>query len=256
MSNLLKAEWKKLAHSFPLKIAAAAMLALSFVTALSSLSYRGSALQQEMEIVLDGYGAFLVSLRDTPLLILLGIIALAIVVCGDFDNRTIQAEICAGHARGQIVVSKFIAMMMAYTALLLPYPAGRLIFQSIFYGFGRPVSAAVVMQLLAVFAVYMLIGLALASAGVLLAFAVRKTIVVIAGSILILLLGGNALLSFGVSIPQLGAVLDRTPLGLAKSLFACGYPAGDLGMAAAVCAGMILVMCLLTALVFRKAELR
>ena len=95
MSNLLKAEWKKLAHSFPLKIAAAAMLALSFVTALSSLSYRGSALQQEMELVLDGYGAFLVSLRDTPLLILLGIIALAIVVCGDFDNRTIQAEICA-----------------------------------------------------------------------------------------------------------------------------------------------------------------
>lgn len=256
MRSLLKAELKKLRHSLPLKITMAAMLALAFVTALSSMSYQGSPLQEEMDIVLGGYDAFLVSLRDTPLLVLLGVIALGIVVCGDFDNRTIQAEIYAGHARGAIVVSKFLAMLTGYTLLLLPYPAGRLIFQSMFYGFGEAVSLAAAGRLLAVFAVSVLLGLALASVGILLAFWIRKTVLVLAASIVLVLLGGNALLSFGVSIPALGAVLAKTPLGLGKSLAAAGYPAADLGLAAAVCAATVLLLCLLTALVFRRAELK
>lgn len=256
MGNLLKAELKKLARSLPLKTAMAAMLVLSLVTALSSMSYQGSPLQEEMEIVLGGYEAFLMSLRDTPILILVGIITLGIVVCGDFDNRTIQAEIYAGHGRGRIVISKFIAMGIGYAALLLPYPLGRLVFQSIFYGFGQTVNAAAVLKLLAVFAVHVAIGMALVSIGILLAFAIRKTVVVIASSILIVLLGGNALLSFGGSIPALGTVLAKTPLGLGKALFTAGYAAPDLCLAAAVCLLTVLTMCVLTAAAFRKAELQ
>lgn len=256
MQNLLKAELKKLFHSLPLKIAMTAMLALSFVTALSSMSYKGSPLREELEIALGGYEAFLASLRDTPLLILLGIIALGVVVCSDFDNRTIQAEIYAGHGRSQIVISKFIAMSIGYTVLLLPYPVGRLIFQSAFYGFGPMVSASTVFKLLPIFAVYVLIGLALASIGILLAFTIRKTVVVIASSIVLVLLGGNALLSFGGSIPPLGDLLAKTPLGLGKWLFAMDYAAADLWLAAAVCAATIILMCLLTSAAFGKAELK
>lgn len=256
MKNLLKAEMKKLGKSFPLKTIILAMCIIAVVTAASSLSYVDSPMQQEMGMVFGGYDAFLMSLRDVPILIILGIISVGIVVCGDFDNRTIQAEIYAGHTRGKIVVSKFIAMAVAYTVTLLPYPLGRLILQSIFYGFGAPTGLASLATLLTVFLVSVVIGVAISSVGVMIAFVVRKTVITVAASILLLLLGGNVLLSFGYSIPALGAVLDKTPLGLSKSLFANGYPATEMGLAVFVCFATIVVIGIITTAAFKKAELK
>ena len=90
MNRLLKSEMSKLTRARPLHLIALLMLALSVVTSLSCLSYVNSPKAEELEIVFHGYDAFFSSLKDTPTISVLAALAISIVVCGDFENRTTQ----------------------------------------------------------------------------------------------------------------------------------------------------------------------
>ena len=114
MFNLIRCEMIKLSKSLPIKIMFLLMAALSFVSSISSFNYVGSEHAEELEIALTGFDAFFSSLRDMPTITVIGILIVGILICNDFENRTIQTEIAAGHSRTAIMFSKILAFGIAY----------------------------------------------------------------------------------------------------------------------------------------------
>ncbi|MGI6104772.1 MAG: ABC transporter permease [Raoultibacter sp.] len=256
MINLMKAEFLKLKKSLPFKLVVLAMLVLSIVAAFSSLSYVGSPSAEELEMVFSGYEAFFVSLRDTTTIAMLGVLLVGIVVCSDFDNRTIQAEISSGHKRISVLLSKYVVFFVALFIAVFPYPFMRAILQGLLIGLGIELSLGVIFHMLLSCITVVFVSTALISISILFAFVLRNTIITVVASLVLIVLGGNALLSFGISIPALGNVLARTPLGLGKDLYENGYAAPDLFLALGVSVIVIVVMIVVTQLFFRRAELK
>ena len=256
MIRLLKSEMMKLLKSLPIKILFFLMLGLSVVTSLSSLNYVGSPNAELMEIALYGYDAFFSSLRDTPTIAIIGIIIIGLTVCSDFENRTIPMEIAAGYSRSQVLFSKLIAVSLAHIVVLLPYPLGRAILQGIFIGFGVPISMTIILRMLSVFLVVTVVGIAMNGITILLSFIVRKTIIVVGIGFVLVVLGGNALLSFGVANQNLGTILSKTPLGLIKALAIGNYSTDLLFFSCGVGIICIGVFVLFTHLLFCKTELK
>ena len=256
MINLMKSEILKVRKSIPIKVLLLLMFGLSVVSSLSSLNYVGSPYAEEMEIALGGFDAFFSSLRDMPTITMIGIIIAGVLICADFDNRTIQAEIAAGHGRFKILFSKMISFGIAYLFVLLPYPLGRAVFQGVLIEFGQAVTTSAIIEMFMGFLVVVLVGMALNGLTILLSFVVQKSLIVIGASFVLLVLGGNALLSFGIANLQIGAFLAKTPLGFFKELALQDYAPAALFTAASISIACIIAMVALTYLLFRKAELK
>ena len=256
MRNLMKCEMLKIRKSFPLKVLFLLMFVLSLVSSISSLSYIDSPLANEFEIAFTGYDAFFSSMRDMPTITIIGIIVIGILICSDFENRTIQTEIAAGYSRTSVLLSKTLSFGIAYALVFLPYPLGRLIFQSIFIDFGPAITVGVLLKMVGTFITIVLIGMALDGVVILFAFILRKSIIVMGIGFVLVVLGGNALLSFGVSNPALGTILGKTPIGLFKTLAVTNYEPTVVLQAAIICAVCIGAFVALTYAFFRKAELK
>ncbi len=256
MYNLMKCEIMKLKRSLPLKILAALMLIFSAVTSLSSLSYVGSPYQRELEIALSGYDAFFSSLRDMPTIVMIGTIIIAFVVCADFENRAIQSEIAAGHSRLSVLLSKLFAFSLAYLVAYLPYPVGRAVLQGVLIEFGAPLSAGVLLRMLTAFLTVLLSAIAANGAVFLLAFALRRSILVTGIGFVAVVLGGTAFMSFTYSLPALSALADHVPAGFFRALAAHGYRPETLLRVAALGLLYIGAAAGITYGLFRRAELK
>lgn len=256
MNRLLKSELTKLTQSRPLGLIALLMLALAAVTSLSCLSYVNSPRAAELEIVFCGYDAFFSALKDTPTISILAVLAISIVVCGDFENRTTQLKITVGYHRAPIFFSKLIAAAAADAAVLLPYVLGRLALQSVLLGFGHPVTAEAIAGMAAAFLTAVLVGIAINGITLLLAFLLRRTVLVVGAGFCLVLLGGSALSSFGVSTPWFGGLLANTPLGLLRAMDAASYAPAAVGRAFAISVIWIACAALLACRIFEKAELK
>lgn len=256
MYNLLKCEIMKLKKSLPLKLLSALMLAFSVVAALSSLSYVDSPYLQEMEIAITGYDAFFYSMRDMPTIVMIGTITIAFVVCSDFENRTIQAEIAAGHSRFAILLSKLLAFSLAYLAAYLPYLLGRAVLQGILIEFGVPISIGVICRMMAAFAAVLLSGIAVNGVVFLLAFVLRKSVLAVGIGFVVVVLGGTAFMSFTLSLPVLSALADNVPVGFFRALAVSGYSPFMLFKTASISLLSIGIVLALTYGIFRRAELK
>ncbi len=256
MNRLLKSEMSKLTRARPLHLIALLMLVLSVVTSLSCLSYVNSPKAEELEIVFYGYDAFFSSLKDTPTISVLAALAISIVVCGDFENRTTQLKIVVGYHRAPIFFSKLIAAAAADVILLLPYVLGRTVLQSVLLGFGHPFTLEAAANMAAAFFAAVLTGIAINGITFILAFLLRKTVLVVAAGFCLVLLGGNALVSFGVSTPWFGRLLANTPLGLLRAMDAAAYAPAMVGKAFGISMVWIAAFALLTCRIFQKAELK
>lgn len=256
MNRLLKSEMTKLTKSRPLHLIALLMLALSAVTSLSCLSYVNSPQAEELEIVFYGYDAFFSSLKDTPTISILAVLAISIIVCGDFENRTTQLKIVIGYQRAPIFFSKLIAVVAADIILLLPYVLGRTLLQSVLLGFGHPFTVEAAANMVAVFFTAVLTGIAINGITFILSFLLRKTVLVVGAGFCLVLLGGNALVSFGVSTPWFGRLLAYTPLGLLRAMDAASYAPAMTGKAFGISVAWIAAFAALTCRMFQKAELK
>lgn len=256
MSNLIQCEMMKLRKSVPLRILFLLMLALGLVSSMSSLSYVNSPVQQELEIALHGCDAFFSSLRDMPTIVMIGVLVLVFVVTNDFENRTIQAAICAGHSRTAILISKMLAFAVGYLAVYLPYPLIRAIVQGMLMGFGAPVSAALIFKMAASLIVILLSGMAVNSVVFWLAFTVRRSILVVGAGFVIVVLGTTALMSFAYSLPQLGSLLAYTPIGFFRELALGNYTPALLGRAAGMDLAVLVLTLFFSHVCFRHEDIR
>lgn len=256
MINLIRCEIYKLRKSKIVWLLFFSMLGLSVVASLSSLSYVGSPNAQELGMVFEGYAVFFVSLRDTPTLVIIGVIMIGLIICGDFDNRTIQAEISSGHHRATVLVSKSLSLGIAYAIVLFPYPVGRAVIQGLFYDFGHILTFTTIIDMLLFYFTIILVSLSLLSICVFLAFFLRRTVLVMGLGITLLVLGGNLVLSFGVSIPEFGVFLAKTPIGFGRALAVAGPDYSMMLQAIGVSVAFLVFFAAITYFSFRKAELK
>lgn len=104
MTNLLCAEWYKLFHSRYFWTIGAFNLFLSSILLLDSAGETSSL--------------FFASLYNTPILYFLLIIFAALFIGSDFEQRTLQSYISAGHQRGQVWAVKILVYLAACVAIV------------------------------------------------------------------------------------------------------------------------------------------
>lgn len=254
MCNLIQCEMMKLRKSVPLRILFILMLSFGLVTSLSSLSYVNSPYQQELEIALHGCDAFFYSLRDMPTIVMIGVLVLIFVVCNDFENRMMQAEICAGHSRAAILISKMLAFATAYIAVYLPYPLIRAVVQGSLLGFGTPVTVALLIRMGLSLCIILLTGMAVNGIVFWLSFVIRRSILVVGAGFVIVVLGGTALMSFAYSVPQLGQLLAYTPIGFFRELALGNYALALLGRAAVIDLAVLAMTLAVSYACFRRMD--
>lgn len=105
MSNLLKAEFYKLFHSWYFWGIGLFNLLLSSVLLLDSVG--------------ETSNLFFASIYNMPILYFLTIIFSALFVGNDFGRRTLQSYINAGHRRGKILFAKLVVHQIACMVMVL-----------------------------------------------------------------------------------------------------------------------------------------
>ena len=80
--------------------------------------------------------------------------------------------------------------------------------------------------------------------------------IVMGVSFVLIVLGGNALMSIGAANYEIGRLLAKTPLGAFKELALCGYASINLLQSAFVSVLCIIAVIAVTHIFFRKAELK
>lgn len=147
-----------------------------------------------LDINMAGIG-FLLS--DMNVVSILGAVIASIFICGDFDNKTIHDAISGGNSRISIIVSKTIVFIGAIACILLPYAIMTFIalgsgnkysMGNNSIGFlhlitsqdGKDMNASKVLGLLISMLVLVIVYAAQQSIAILMAFLIKKPVVVIA----------------------------------------------------------------------------
>lgn len=130
MHNLLKAEFYRLWRK------------KSFWGVTGFSVVLGSILMLDHKGLDSAEALFYASLYSTPLLYLVIIIFCALFVGEDFENRSIQMYLCAGHGRGSVLAAKTVSyftscIVILAAPLLTAFLAGALLF-----GWNGPASLA------------------------------------------------------------------------------------------------------------------
>lgn len=114
MINLIRADLYKMWKSPGIKV-------LLGLTAIAAVIVTGMAhMIQAGKIGTAAAGiAFLFS--DASMLSVLGGVMAGILICGDYENKTIHQAAASGCSRGKIVVSKALSLFCAEFVLILPY---------------------------------------------------------------------------------------------------------------------------------------
>ena len=148
MYNLYCCELKKIKKSTYFYVLL--LIALIMPALLSLLVNNNAALMAERgtpESAL-GYYAFKTAISDSGPSILLGSILAGLLICSDFENRTIQAAAAAGHSRFSILLGNMAAYITVLPLLIFPYPLVTLLATCILNGFGPALTGDIIISMI------------------------------------------------------------------------------------------------------------
>lgn len=256
MKQLVYCELLKAKKSSGFRIVLGIVFLLAVAISLSSISFKSADVTERMDVATSGIDAFFVALRDLPIYMIIGVLLVSIVICGDFENRLIQAEISSGNSRTHVFLSKVIAVALLFSIVSFFYPFTRLLVQGVFGSFGITLSLSVVLLLLLYYLTSVFIYLSLLSICFLLAFVIQKSTVVIAFGILLLVVGSSAISAFGVAFPKIGQILLYTPFGMNRALFDAGLNPMCMLTLIGLSLTYLALFLGVTNILFQKAELK
>ncbi len=177
MFNLIKAEYYKILKCTAYKVL---LLSISVITFLIVIFISATDI--------TGYDAFIISLTQSQINIILTSIFTGIFICNEFTNRTISSSISSGNSRFLIFLSKIIVYLLGSFILMIMFP---LIFISgicFIKGFGKEITNNMISYIIHSILLYFLLNLALASICSLFAFILKSVSATLGTSIGILLL--------------------------------------------------------------------
>lgn len=265
MYNLIRADLFKLRKSMAIKI-------LFGITTVSAVIMVGMAYlipQGKIDASMIGVG-FLLS--DIDMISILGAVIAGIFICGDFDNKTIHDAISNGCSRATVIVSKAIVFCCAIAFILLPYAIATGIALStgckfsmgaLSVGFlhlltseaGTIFSASEILKLLVVMLTLMIVYAAQLSVCVLLAFVLKKSVLVVAIYYGLTILCAQ-LMGLRGSSTMFDRIFTCTPFGGNYTFVVLNSGIGDVLKAISVSLIFMIVMLAAAYFAFRKSEIK
>jgi ABC-2 type transport system permease protein len=265
MLNLIQADLFKVRKSMAIKV----LFGISTVSAAVMIWFAFLISQGTLEKSFSGLG-FMFS--DINVISILGGIVASILICGDFENKTIHDSIANGWSRSFIVLSKTSLIGICLAFLLLPYALLTFVALStgseysmgaVGVGFlnvlatesGSVLSAGEVWKMMAVMLSLMLVYAAQVSICVPLAFLLKKPVLVV-GMYYGLSVSSGQLLSLSQSSPVFDRIFSLTPFGGHHVFLTLTSGAGDIIKSILVSLCFITIMITITSGIFRKAEIK
>ncbi len=114
MYNLIRADLFKMRKSLMIKV-------LFGITFLSAVIIAVIAYMIPKGKIDPGMAETFFLFSDINMISILGAVISGVLICGDFDNKTIHSAVASGCSRGSILLSKAIVLFSAMIFILLPY---------------------------------------------------------------------------------------------------------------------------------------
>lgn len=258
MGKLFKIEMKKLRKSTAMKVMLVVALVLSLLNVgiYALIKVIGGEITEIFGVV-DGHSMIIMLTNDTSDIMLMVVILMAVLVGGDFSARTLQTQVAAGYSRFNILVSRYITMIISYAVLFVLYAGVIVAGITAVYGFGEGVTSVMIKELVFNIIYSFVLSLTMLSLYMLFIFLVKSTGAAIGICVPFML--------FGVSIIQMLAfigdivekVLSFTPFGQMGILSGMYVEKSiDPVKLFSVCGVWFLIFSSLSYLAFRKSELK
>lgn len=265
MLNLIQADVFKLRKSMAIKI----LLGITTVSAAVMAVIAYLIPQGKMEASMTGIG-FMFS--DINVISILGGIIAGVIICGDFENKTIHDSIANGCSRGAVIISKSSVLGFALAFILLPYAiitgvalssGSEFSMGSVAVGFlhlltsegTTAFSASEVWKMFAVMLTLVIVYVAQLSVCVPLAFMLKKPIFVVAIYYGFSILSAQ-LIRLSESSPVFDRIFSLTPYGGNHAFLTLDTETGDMIKAIAISLIFMSVMVAVTYSAFRKSEIK
>lgn len=265
MINLMRADLYKLRRSTGARIcvifctmAAIALVSISHFVAVGSLSpdITGSA----------------AGLTEVCIISLFGSLIAGIIICSDFDTKTIHDAVACGRGRISVVCSKVLVYLIMIALLFLPYVIAVFIgicsgaefknsyVVSVFTNMlsdvkGSEVTAALMGNIISVSLVTILVHAARLSICIPIAFLVKKQVAVMGIGFASAFLF-DFIFSLIKDVPVLGNILSVTPFNRKYILLTINSDTDLLIKAAVISIIFIAIMSFVTYRIFRRADIK
>lgn len=265
MYNLILADLFKLRKSMAIKI----LFAITTVSAVAMVVMAYLIPQGKIDASMTDMG-FIFS--DVSMMGILGAVMAGVIICGDFDNKTIHDAIASGCSRGTVIVSKAMVLCCAIALILLPYAIATGIALSTGYKFsmgsvalgflnlltseaGTAFSASKILKLIIVMLTLLMVYMAQLSICVPLAFVIKKPVFLVAINYGISILSGQ-LLGLRGNSTLFDGIFACTPFGGKYSFVTLDTAAGYIFQTISVSLIFMIVMLAITYCAFRKSEIK
>ena len=265
MYNLIRADFFKLRKSTAIKI----IFGITTICAITMTVIAYLISQGKIDASMTGIG-FLFS--DINVMSILGAVIAGIIICGDFENKTIHDAIACGCSRSAIIISKAIVFFCAIAFALLPYvvvtgigisTGSEFSMGSIALGFlnmltrdaGTVISLSEICKMLVVMITLTIVYMAQLSICLPIALVLKKPVFVVAIFYGLSILSGQ-LMGLAARYPVFDRVFTCMPFGGNYSYLTLDSGAGDIFKAIAVSLIFIIVMIAVTYCGFRKQEIK
>lgn len=264
MYNLIKSDLFKLRKSVAIKI----LLLITTITSIIMITM--AYLIQHGK--LSGSTGIGFMFSDINVISILGAAVAGIIICGDFDNRTIHEAIANGNSRVQVVLSKAFTFWCGILIILLPYVIVTIASLITGYKFsmgklsigflniitteaGRSLSSSQILKLLIIMIVLILSYAAQLSICIPFAISFKKSVIVIVVYYAITILNTN-LSGLEKTSKGFKRIFQLTPYEAKYSIITLSTSANDILKVVIVSLIFIIVMLTITCLAFRKSEIK
>ena len=209
--------------------------------------------------------SFLVS--DASILALLGAMLASTIIGAEFESKWFHHAIVAGYSRLQIVIGKLIVYLILFSFVSMPYVIGAVLVKVLAINIQTGTPGAGVLSvvnsatdeslgsILFVFAMLLVVYAAQVSLTVLLAFTVKKAMLIIPIFYFVSAMAGQVSVN-EATVPTVDKLLNFTPFGSEIISLSLNVEDGVLFKALVVSLIFIAFIIILTFISFRKAELK
>ena len=266
MYNLIKADLYKLKKSKAVKILILITAICAVIAAFLSYEIKHGKFSAAST------NGIVFMFSDTNIIGILGAVTAGIIICGDFENRTVHEALADGFGRGQITLSKAISYFYAVILILLPFVIVISVMLITGYKFsmgnassgfmhiltedgGKAISSYEVLKLIFVMAALMIVYIGQLSICVPLSILFKKPVIVVAVyyGLIILLANLSALRN---SSKLIDILFSCTPYGTKYNLLTLKTGTGDIIKSVFVSIIYTIVMIFITYMGFRKSEIK
>lgn len=177
MNNLILSELYKLRRSTSFKISFTILFLLSILVV--KLFYTGGYPD------FTGYEAFMDSIGEPLVSMIIYSIFIGNFISKDFKNRTTVLSISIGHSRIDILTSKIIVTLLSISILSLIIPFNVLIGCTIINGFAfDPITLSMIFKLISMLLVYLIVTIACSCIFILISYLLRSSVSIAVNSVM------------------------------------------------------------------------